>query len=223
MGRKGQYNYAEFDNTGTSGPLLLKIIIVAVLYYTVYSPAGRSGPPSESRNSDRGVQGSQLLIRQPATIPERLTSHLQQVALEAMVSSTGLVTTKTASKLWLTPQLQVELRLGAEGISHKEAAVMWLSHWLASKGVQISNKAGITGYTSRESDLVAEMLVELPYSNSKFHVYIHYAFVNQLSYQAVYAVISQRPSFSWSTYLCLLGWAHVEFPAICTCAGELPI
>lgn len=63
-----------------------------------------------------------------------------------MVSSTGLVTTKTASRLWLIPQLQAESRSGAEGISHKEAAVMVVRP--GCEGVQTSNKAGIIDFTS---------------------------------------------------------------------------
>lgn len=64
------------------------------------------------------------------------------------MSSTGLVTTKTASKLWLIPHILAELRLGAEEISHKEAAVTLLSHWLANERVQRSNKAGMIDCTS---------------------------------------------------------------------------
>lgn len=85
-----------------------------------------------------------------------------------MVSSIGLVTTKTASKLWLIPQLQAELRLGAEGISHKEAAVMLLSQGLACKRVQTSNKAGITDFTSRLPETkLHKCFFGLPYSDSK--------------------------------------------------------
>ena len=84
---------------------------------------------------------------------------LQQVALEAMVSSTGLVTAKTTSKLWLIPQLQAELRLGAEEISHKEAADTLLSHRLVSQRVQTSNKAGINGLCMLSSvEQVAKLL-----------------------------------------------------------------
>ena len=73
---------------------------------------------------------------------------MKQVAQEAMVSSTGLVTTKTASKLWLILRILAELRLGAEGISHKEAAVTLLRHKLAKERVQRSNKAGMIDCTS---------------------------------------------------------------------------
>lgn len=86
-----------------------------------------------------------MLVRQlQLQIPEQLKIHLQQVALEAMAFSIDWVTIKTASKLWLTPHFQAELRLGAEEISHMEAAILLLSHRLASEGVQTSNKAGVT-------------------------------------------------------------------------------
>ena len=63
-----------------------------------------------------------------------------------MASSTDLATTRTAFRLWLTPLPRVKLHSGPEGTSHTEAAIMLLSHRLASNAVLTGLKAGVTGW-----------------------------------------------------------------------------
>lgn len=86
-----------------------------------------------------------------------------QVPLEAMVSSTDLVTTRTAFRLWLTIH-RVKLYSAPEGISHKEEATMLLSRQLASNGVQTGPKAGVNSWHELQTMICCS---NLAYTNRK--------------------------------------------------------